>query len=1504
MADEKHPSLARELEPALDPQAQMVGNSPVDYSSSHRPSLSESSSDPSDPEKLDDDDEKASAIRVASRSHSLHLAAISTKQSATTTIESQSLASPPRPWYHYLNPLKWGRPPPLPTAPTVSPEYRAGFFNRLFFVWMGPLMTTGYRRPLQAADIWTVNPDRSMAALADRLLAAFDRRLERNARYPLLGAMHETVRAEFWIGGACALLASLLQVLAPFTLRFLIAFAQDAYAAAAKGAPAPPIGNGLGLVFGIAAMQVLQSLGTSHFIYRGFMVGAQLRAVLIVAIFEKAMRVSARARAGGAIDDEKAQAERERLEKAKKGLLAKLFDRKGGQPGADDDQGWSNGRIVNLMSTDTYRVYEASGMFHMLWTSPTAALFTLAVLVVNLTYSALAGFALLVLGMPLLTKAIKTLLRRRRAISAITDERVSLTQEVLQAVRFVKLFGWEQSFLERIDKIRKREIGAIQVVLALRNAILAVSMSLPVFASMLSFITFALSNHVLDPAPVFSSLALFNALRMPLNLLPMVIGQVTDAWVSLGRIESFLRAEEQEEDVLWDLKGTEAVRMEGAEFTWERVAGTEAKAGKGGKGGSAGQAKGATRAEDSQKKWWKHSSSKSPEVNASSTKETSAGEDESSPNHQQPFQLHDIDLAVGRRELLAVIGTVGAGKSSLLAALAGDMRRTAGHVTLGASRAFCPQSAWIQNASLRDNILFGRDLQPAWYDRVVEACALRPDLDMLPAGDLTEIGERGITLSGGQKQRLNVARAIYYDADLVLLDDPLSAVDAHVGRHIFDKAICGLLKDKCRILATHQLHVLARCDRIVWMEGGRIKTVDTFANLMAHDAGFQMMMATTAQEEKQTDTKMVDGGERDEEKKGAERQKKAKRGAALMQAEERAVSSVPWSVYAAYVRGSGSLLNAPLAVALLILSQCANIATSLWLSYWTADTFGFPMGEYIGIYAALGVAQALLMFTYSLSVALFGTAASRTMLHAAMARVLRAPMSFFDTTPLGRITNRFSKDVDVMDNTLTDALRMFSFTMAMISSVVILIAVFFPYFLVAVGPLLLAFIAAAGYYRASAREVKRLEANARSHVFARFAEGVSGVASVRAYGLQARFGAELRRVVDDMDAAYYLTFANQRWLSVRLDAVAALLVLVTGLLVVTSRFAVSPAISGLVLSYILSIVQMMQFSVRQLAEVENAMNSTERVWHYGTALAQEPPARVAPGPPPDWPATGAIAFDHVHLRYRPGLPRVLRGLDLRVAGGERVALVGRTGAGKSSVLGALFRLVDPCAGAIRIDGRDVARLGLQDLRDAMAIIPQDPTLFRGTVRSNLDPFGRHSDLELWTALRRAGLVDDAADDAASTDGAAMVPYDAAAADEKAVAHADAGHGVGGRVHLDAPVDEEGRNFSLGQRQLLALARALARDRRILLCDEATSSVDAATDARVQRALATAFKGRTVICIAHRLRTVLGYDRVCVLDQGVIAEIGTPKELWQRRGAFWGMCERSGIGEGDFEAAQE
>lgn len=751
---------------------------------------------------------------------------------------------------------------------------------------------------------------------------------------------------------------------------------------------------------------------------------------------------------------------------------------------------------------------------------------------------------------------------------------------------------------------------------------------------------------------------------------------------------------------------------------------------------------------------------------------------------------------------------------------------------------------------------------------------------MLPHGDLTEIGERGITISGGQKQRLNIARAIYFDADIVLMDDPLSAVDAHVGRHIFDNAILGLLKDKCRILATHQLWVLSRCDRIVWMEAGKIQAVDTFDNLMRDHKGFQDLMETTAVEKKEEEA------EEDDEKlkqlvltetAEARKAKKNKKGAALMQQEERPEASVPWSVYGAYVRASGTLLNAPLVIFVLILSQGANIMTSLWLSYWTSDKFGLSIGQYIGIYAGLGAVQALLMFLFSVLLSILGTNSSKVMLREAMFRVLRAPMSFFDTTPLGRITNRFSRDVDVMDNNLTDAIRMYFFTLCNVTAVFALIIAYFHYFAIALVPLYFLFIGAASYYRASAREVKRFESVLRSTVFAKFGEGLSGVASIRAYGLKSRFIQDLRQSIDEMDSAYFLTYSNQRWLSLRIDMIGNLLVFTVGILVVTSRFSVNPSIGGLVLSYILSIVQLLQFSIRQLAEVENGMNAVERLRYYGHELEEEAPLHTI-DVRESWPEKGEIIFDNVEMRYRDNLPLVLKGLSIHIRGGERVGIVGRTGAGKSSIMSTLFRLVEISGGSITIDGINTATIGLSELRSRLAIIPQDPTLFKGTVRSNLDPFQEHTDLELWSALRQADLV----------------PADANMEDRKTDAS---------RIDLDSAVEEDGLNFSLGQRQLMALARALVRGSQIIVCDEATSSVDMETDDKIQRTMATGFKGKTLLCIAHRLRTIIGYDRICVMDAGRIAELATPLELWKMDGIFRSMCDRSGIRVEDIEHAK-
>jgi ABC-type multidrug transport system fused ATPase/permease subunit len=797
---------------------------------------------------------------------------------------------------------------------------------------------------LELNDLWLVNPDRSSYVLAEILEASFQRRVKAGAKRPLLGALYDTLKVEFLVGGACQLTQTVLQVISPFLLRYLIAFAANAYRAKFEGGIPPPISHGIGIVIGILCLQICGSLAGNHFLYRGMMVGGQARAVLMTVIFDKAMRLSGRARAGGKAaelppptikpgSEEERQWYETQLKKKTKNMP---FAGKDGII-AGDGRGWSNGRIVNLMSTDTYRIDQASGFFHMLWCAPVSICITLALLIVNLGYSALAGFALLVVAMPIVARAIRALLVRRISINKITDQRVSLTQEILQSVRFVKFFGWESAFLNRIFAVRKREIRSIQALLATRNAINAISMSMPVFASMIAFIVYSVTSHNLDPAPIFSSLALFNGLRMPLNMLPLVLGQVIDSVSSIRRIQEFLLAEEAGDVFEWDMENKNALIVHDASFTWERSPSRDPDSVPGQDPRSLKQVKKDEKAE--------RKAAKKAEQNASKNSDSPMDSSEELAD-LPPFVIENMNFTAGRNELIAVIGTVGSGKSSLLAALAGDMRKTSGTVTMGATRAFCPQYAWIQNATVKENIVFGQEYDQQWYDKVIDACALRPDLDMLPSADQTEIGERGITVSGGQKQRLNIARAIYFDADIVLMDDPLSAVDAHVGRHIMDNAICGLLRNKCRILATHQLHVLNRCDRIIWMDQGKIVTIDTFENLMSNNVEFQKLMSATTVENEQQQEKEVVVDEIEEEKK-AQDTAGSKKGETLMTQEERAVKSVGWQVYKAYVKAAGGWYVAPLVLGFLIMTQCSNIGTSLWLSFWTARKFGLDTGEYV-----------------------------------------------------------------------------------------------------------------------------------------------------------------------------------------------------------------------------------------------------------------------------------------------------------------------------------------------------------------------------------------------------------------------------------------------------------------------------------------------------------------------------------------------------------------------------
>jgi len=706
-------------------------------------------------------------------------------------------------------------------------------------------------------------------------------------------------------------------------------------------------------------MQILGSIGNNHFFYRGMIVGGQARSALMSVIFDKAMTISGRAKAGTrttgfAPPDESVKPG---SDEEKKHLKTQLEASGAGKEGEGktlgaDSKGWSNGSIINLMSVDTYRIDQGAGWLHMAWTSPISMIVTVALLIVNLTYSALVGVAIFSLGIPILGFAVRSMFKRRAGINKVTDERVNITQEVLQAIRFVKYYAWEGDFMKRLSNVRNHEISSIRRLLATRNAIMSVGTAIPIFAAMLAFITFSLTSHALDPAPVFSSLALFNQLRMPLVILPMVLGFASDAMQSIQRIEEFLLAEDSvETEVMAHKEGVSTLDMANASFTWEQSTAPDAEAGVASAAATSPEAqRGEKMRQKKAKAETRNKAKQTPETHggdAAQSLEDAADESERRESDRPPFTVDNITFQAGAGELIGVVGSVGSGKSSLLSAIAGEMRRTDGSLLVNGSRALCAQLAWIRNASVRDNITFGKAFDADLYNRIIEACSLTHDLQILPKGSNTEIGERGINLSGGQKQRISLARAIYSSADLILLDDPLSAVDAHVGAHIMEHAICGLLRDKCRILATHQLHVLHRCDRIVMMEKGKMVACDTFQNLSDHNEAFQRMMEIS--NNAAPDAKVsTPEGESGENENALQRKVTAHETQdTLMQEEDRQVKGISWDIYLDYWRSSGSILVPIFVLLVLVLSQGANIVTSLWLAWWSSNEFSFSTGAYV-----------------------------------------------------------------------------------------------------------------------------------------------------------------------------------------------------------------------------------------------------------------------------------------------------------------------------------------------------------------------------------------------------------------------------------------------------------------------------------------------------------------------------------------------------------------------------
>uniref|UniRef100_A0A8C3UVU2 ABC-type glutathione-S-conjugate transporter n=1 Tax=Catharus ustulatus TaxID=91951 RepID=A0A8C3UVU2_CATUS len=1080
------------------------------------------------------------------------------------------------------------------------------------------------------------------------------------------------------------------------------------------------------------------------------------------------------------------------------------------------------GEIVNLMSVDAQRFMDLMTFLNMLWSAPLQIFLALYFLWQTLGPSVLAGVAVMVLLIPFNSAiAIKT-----RAFQVeqmrYKDSRIKLMNEILGGIKVLKLYAWEPSFSEKVLEIRKNELRVLRKAAYLNSVSTFAWISAPFLVALTTFAVYVSvdEENVLDAEKAFVSLSLFNILKFPLNMLPQVISNLAQTSVSLKRIQQFLSHDELD-------------------------------------------------------------------PNCVETKVIAPGKDVVFLNYANAADmlfwtacfLHSINMLVPSGSLVAIVGHVGCGKSSLVSALLGEMEKLEGEVAVKGSVAYVPQQAWIQNATLKDNILFGQALNEEKYQNALEVCALKTDLEVLPGGDQTEIGEKGINLSGGQRQRVSLARAVYSSAEIFLLDDPLSAVDSHVAKHIFDKVIGpeGVLKGKTRILVTHSISFLPQVDHIIVLVDGQISEMGSYQELLKQNKAFAEFLRNYALDEnieedeptsthchnmpfppndsfvvtRQLSVVSSEGGE-SPSRVGCANQLWC------------VILQVKLTVFWQYMKAVGPVIS--LVICFLYCCQnAAAIGANVWLSDWTNEPVvngtQHNTGMRIGVYAALGLLQGLLVLVSSFTLAMGGISAARTLHAALLENKFHTPQSFYDTTPTGRIINRFSKDIYVIDEVIPPTILMFLGTFFTSLSTMIVIIASTPLFAVVIVPLAILYFFVQRFYVATSRQLKRLESVSRSPIYSHFSETVSGASVIRAYRRVKAFVDISDLKVDENQKSYYPGIVSNRWLGIRVEFVGNCIVLFAALFAVIGRNSLNAGLVGLSVSYALQVTLSLNWMVRMTSELETNIVAVERIKEYSETETEAPWIIEGKSPPENWPSKGELEFVNYSVRYRKGLDLVLKGLNLQVHGGEKIGIVGRTGAGKSSMTLCLFRILEAAKGEIKIDGVKISEIGLHDLRSRLTIIPQDPVLFSGTLRMNLDPFNKYSDEEIWKALELSHLKRFVSSQPSM---------------------------------LDYECSEGGENLSVGQRQLVCLARALLRKTRILILDEATAAIDLETDDLIQMTIRTQFVDCTVLTIAHRLNTIMDYTRVLVLDSGTIAEFDTPANLIAAKGIFYSMAKDAGL----------
>ncbi|KAI9348567.1 P-loop containing nucleoside triphosphate hydrolase protein [Obelidium mucronatum] len=1117
-----------------------------------------------------------------------------------------------------------------------------------------------------------------------------------------------------------------------------------------------------------------------------------------------------------------------------KGMLISALYRKSLRLNGVGRSLFSSGKLTNLVSTDISRIEQTFQQFQMVWTAPIYFLTTIAILMVIIGAPGLAGAAFLIACLPLQGYMIKKLMVLRGLIAPTTDKRIKLSSEILQGIRIIKYFCWETQFIKNVSKIREQEeLVLVRNAAFIRSVITCLGFAIPAFAASITFLVYGALHDDLGPIQIFSSLALFNQLRQHVMWLPLYLSNIGDCFISLHRLQELFDAPEVEFTATIDPTAAFGVQISNAEFLWEST------------------------------------------TTASEPNSEFIASEVDSPLPYPKSTLKDITINCPIGGLTSIVGAVGSGKSSLLSSLIGELKCVQGTVTFNGKIGYCAQQAWIVNATVRENIVFGREFDSGRYHAVVEAACLQQDFKILPNGDLSEIGERGINLSGGQKQRIALARLMYTDHDIALLDDPLSAVDSHVGRKIFEEGICGILAAKTRLLVTHQLHHIPASDWVVFLKNGEIAEQGKYTDLIAANGEFAQLMAAYGGEtgEDETPVEAVESSKTlaktDENTKRITSKENASTGESgepvkhvtQMQAEVRQSGKISSSVFMSYFKSSGSNAFLLVTVASLLFAQASRLANDIWLVEWTQFAYpGLSKEGYMLTYAGLTVLQALSLLAYSLLFAVGGIQASKSLHDAVFSRILKYPIAFFDQTPIGRIINRLSRDIDQVDNSIYDAMRLLFYAILQVISTFALVSyITSGVFVAALIPMVALYVGIQIVYRATSRELKRIESISRSPLYAHISECMSGLSTIRAYNDEARFIQKTHLLTDANMSPMYLLFTGQRWIQFRLECIGHVLVLCAALYAAASRFIINASKIGLALSYLLQSTALLNMTVFHLVEVEMQLNAVERLVEYIELPIED---QGGDEPPKEWPVKGDIEFKDVQMRYQPNLPLVLKGVNVAIRGGEKIGVVGRTGSGKSSLMQALFRIVDFAGGQILIDGVDTSKLRLHNLRMALAIIPQDPVLFSGSLRSNLDPSNRFSDNEIWGVLERCGMKD-------------------------AISEMEG--------KLECKLVENAENVSVGQRQLLCLARACLQRPRIIVLDECTASVDMATDALIQKTIQEEFKDATTLTIAHRLNTIIGSTKILVLGDGQVLEYDTPRHLLiEKRDSHFGqMVDETG-----------